>query len=146
MAGIVVGVDGSPTSKQALRWALAEARCHDSTVRVVTAASFPYSAGEIAHQAALSAAEPLEQAAHTLQDDAVQAVGDATNGVSIQRLVVQGPAAAALLDAARDADLLVVGSRGRGGFVGLLLGSVSQQCVQHATCPVVVVRDKQTGG
>jgi nucleotide-binding universal stress UspA family protein len=61
--------------------------------------------------------------------------------IEIERIVAQGSAAHVLLDAAEDADLLVVGSRGRGGFTGLLLGSVSHQVASHATCPVVVVRD-----
>jgi nucleotide-binding universal stress UspA family protein len=63
--------------------------------------------------------------------------------VEIKRSVVEGHPAAALLDAAKEADLLVVGSRGRGGFAGLLLGSVGEQCAHHAPCPVVIVRSKR---
>ena len=71
-------------------------------------------------------------------------LGDARSGVEVTAVPVQGvTAAAALLDAAEGADLLVVGSRGLGGFTGLLLGSVSQQCVQHAGCPVVIVRGSE---
>jgi nucleotide-binding universal stress UspA family protein len=66
-------------------------------------------------------------------------VSDADD-VKIERRVVEGPAASVLVDESRAADLLVVGSRGHGGFTGLLLGSVSQQCAQHAECPVVIVR------
>jgi nucleotide-binding universal stress UspA family protein len=62
--------------------------------------------------------------------------------VKIEQRVVEGTAGAALVDESRNADLLVVGSRGHGGFAQLLLGSVSQQCAQHAACPVVIVRTK----
>lgn len=142
MPGVVVGVDGSPSSVAALRWALGEARCHGGLVRAVIAWSFPFTEGEIAQQAVLVACEPLERAAHEQLDAAVKAAGDAPEGVAVQREVVHGGPVRVLLDAAEDADLLVVGSRGRGGFAGLLLGSVSQQCVQHADCPVVVVHDR----
>ncbi|MGG7569362.1 universal stress protein [Streptomyces sirii] len=64
----------------------------------------------------------------------------------VERRVVEAPPAPTLIEAARNADLLVVGARGRGGFAGLLLGSVSQQCVQGAACPVVIVRDGVEAG
>jgi len=67
-------------------------------------------------------------------------LGGADPGVPVERSVVEGPAAQVLLRAAAGADLLVLGSRGRGGFAGLLLGSVSQQCAHHAPCPLVIVR------
>ena len=68
------------------------------------------------------------------------------DGVAIERRVDQGAAAPVLIEESRDADVLVVGSRGHGGFAQLLLGSVSQQCAQHAVCPVVIVRDTAKNG
>lgn len=134
---IVVGVDDSEGSHAALRWAIEEAGIRDATVRAVYAWQYPY-VGELAGIAA--AAISYEQ----LEDDAKQVLdrvlADVDAGdVPIDRSVGHGGAANVLLDAAKDATLLVVGSRGRGGFAGLLLGSVSQQVVHHATCPVVVV-------
>jgi nucleotide-binding universal stress UspA family protein len=73
-------------------------------------------------------------------DKALSEAGAAAEPVEIERSVVEGPPTAALLGAVTEDDLLVVGSRGRGGFAGLLLGSVSEQVAQHAPCPVVIVR------
>jgi nucleotide-binding universal stress UspA family protein len=75
--------------------------------------------------------------------DAVAEASTARPGIAVHPKVIRGHPAKVLVDQANDADLLVVGSHGHGGFVGALLGSVSQRCVQHATCPVVVVRTDQ---
>ena len=138
-ARIVVGVDGSEPAARALRWALAEARLRGSSVRVVHAWEYPYVGGGLAGIPIPGGMTEgiAEGAAHTLD----RAVADqSTDGVDVERTLVRGPAVQALLDAAEGADLLVVGSRGHGGFAGLLLGSVSQQCAHHASCPVVIVR------
>jgi nucleotide-binding universal stress UspA family protein len=130
MGRIVVGVDGSATATAALRWAVHEARLRDATVEAWHAWHVPFAPG--------SGMPPdehaVEQAARRTLDDAVAAAGG-----EIERFVVRGVAASALLDAARDADLLVVGAHGAEGHEGVLLGSVSQQVVAHAPCPVVVV-------
>jgi nucleotide-binding universal stress UspA family protein len=135
---IVVGLDGSPGSSRALRFALDEARLRCFALEAVLAWHMP---------AMLDAAgvpddfDPQGWAQATL-DATVAAVS--TEGVTVDAHAVQGPPASVLLDATKNADLLVVGSRGHGGFVGALLGSVSQHCVAHATCPVVVVPVHQT--
>ena len=147
---IVVGVDGSAGAQQALRWALAEGRLRNAPVRVVHAwtfgrigssvEGFPYWDGSVdPYTSAGVDLSDLHSAAEELLERSLADVGDQTEGVEIERLVVQGAAAAILVSAVDPDDLLVVGSRGHGGFVGLLLGSVSQQCVHHAPCPVVVV-------
>ena len=82
--------------------------------------------------------------AQELIDRMLDEIGADASGVGIERLPLEGEASRALLDAAADADLLVVGSRGRGGFKGLLLGSVSQKCAQHAPCPLVIVPAGET--
>jgi nucleotide-binding universal stress UspA family protein len=141
---IVVGVDGSAGSEAALRWAIDEARLRDAVVEVVNAWSYPY-VGEAAGMAAFSVdGVELERAATDLVRSMLEARPAPSPGereVEVEPRVVRGDAAGALLRVAKEdgADLLVVGSRGRGGFTGLMLGSVSQQCVHHAPCPVVVV-------
>jgi nucleotide-binding universal stress UspA family protein len=132
---IVVGVDGSATAQGALRWALAEARARAASLIVLHAWPVPVVGGPFT----IMAFDPVvsERTAHEIVDDAV-AAEDATD-VDLHRVVVCGSAAPALLDAADEASLVVVGSRGRGGFQRLLLGSVSQQVAQHVRCPVVVV-------
>lgn len=133
---IVVGVDGSKGSRTALEWALDEARLHQAKVTVVTAWS-PVMTGYVAAPAPFVDPTLLEEAAHQLLAHALEDVD--TAGVPVETKVVSDAAAHALLEESEEADLVVVGSRGRGGFAGLLLGSVSQQVAHHAHCPVVIV-------
>lgn len=137
MDRIVVGVDGSEASQAALLWALEEGRVRSAQVDVVTAWHEPYVAPTMA--AVVPDPAVFSEAADRTVDRAIDDAGAAADGLTIERHVIRGNAASALLDVAKGAALLVVGSRGRGGFAGLLLGSISQQVVHHATCPVVVV-------
>jgi nucleotide-binding universal stress UspA family protein len=139
---IVVGVDGSSESRQALLWAVDEAALRNAELLVVHAWwALPELEADAPVAAADSQASPDREAKRFIDEFVEQTLGPDAATVEINALPAQGTtAAAALLDAAGHADLLVVGSRGLGGVKGLLLGSVSQKCVQHATCPVVVVR------
>ncbi|GAA3950394.1 universal stress protein [Actinoplanes auranticolor] len=136
---IVVGVDGSPSSKAALRWALMQARRTGARVQAVTSWEFPAYYG-------MSAVFPYEDFAATagriLSEAVQQALEDGGLDVPVLETVVAGHPAQVLLDMSAHAALLVVGSRGHGAFTGTLLGSVSQHCAQHAHCPVVVVRGR----
>ncbi|MFI0786295.1 universal stress protein [Streptomyces lydicus] len=138
---IVVGVDGSESSKAALRWAVGQAELTGTTVNAVIAWEYPPLYGSIGW---LDAPQELEGNmklwAGQALDDAVREVVKTSDAGRVTSTVAYGTAPAVLLDASRDASLLVVGSRGHGGFAGALLGSVSQHCTQHAPCPVVVVR------
>jgi nucleotide-binding universal stress UspA family protein len=141
MKSIVVGVDGSPGSIAALSWAVGIAAETGAEVDAVTAWEFSYGwvEGGWAPNIERWADEARRDAAARL-DNAIAALpGGTGEDVDVTRTVVEGPSAQVLLDASKRADMLVVGSRGRGGFAGLLLGSVSQQCVHHARVPVVVV-------
>jgi nucleotide-binding universal stress UspA family protein len=151
MAGrIVVGIDGSQASKDALSWAVAEARLRSDSVVAIHAWTPPYPAASVAYPTAAAfpgvpvapvdddLADAMRKGAEELLAEAVSEV--AADEVTIEQRIVEGPAASALIDAAKDAELLVVGSRGHGGFTGLLLGSVSQQVANHAPCPIVIVR------
>jgi len=142
MNRIVVGVDGSEESKRALRWAAAEAKLRGAALRVVHAWTFPYIAAGPGLDPVLDAQmiEDVRRNAEELVQHELAALGDEAAGVDVERVVVEGAPAPALIEAARGSDLLVVGSRGHGGFSGLLLGSVSQQCSHHAPCPLVIVR------
>ena len=134
---IVVGVDGSEQSLAALNWAIAEARLRNGHVRLITAWYYPPMASTVGDGVI---DDSFRQAAELVKVDALKAVAAA--GVDVTGEVVENSPATALLEAAKDADLLVVGSRGHGGFAGLLLGSVSAQVIHHAPCPVLVVRPK----
>ena len=142
MERIVVGVDGSEPSNRALRWALQEARLRGAAVQAVHAWTPPY-VGVHPYTAPVLHPAELERAARELLDHVVAETDAGSPPVPIERHVVEGPAARVLLDASKGAALVVVGSRGRGGFAGLLLGSTSQQVCHHATCPVVVVPDEE---
>jgi nucleotide-binding universal stress UspA family protein len=151
MGVIVVGVDQSEGAKAALRFALEEARLRQAKLRVVHTWQFGY-IGAPGFEGSLPTvggdlAEFHEAAEAALDETLRGVVADAdADGVAIERRVDQGAAAPVLIEESREADLLVVGSRGHGGFAQLLLGSVSQQCAQHAFCPVVIVRDNAKNG
>ena len=138
---IVVGIDGSEPSKQALRWAVEEARLRGGEVEVVCAWQYPALALTHYHGAALPiiAYEDLEKAADELLWDTLLEVLGGDLSVPVRAKVVPGQAADVLMHEAAGADLLVVGARGMGGFASLLLGSVSSQVAHHATIPVVIV-------
>jgi nucleotide-binding universal stress UspA family protein len=140
MKRIMVGCDGSDTARGALAWALDEARLHQAEVTVVHAWE-PTFVDSYPVTAAPSVPAELEQAAEAVLADAVDAADTSGLPGPVERMLVKGSPAAAILRAADDldADLIVMGTRGRGGFVGLLLGSVSRQVVSHADRPVVVV-------
>jgi nucleotide-binding universal stress UspA family protein len=143
MSVIVVGVDHSAGAKAALRFALEEARLRQATLRVVHAWQYGY-IGATGLEGLLPAAggelEDFRQAAAAALDETLREVVADQDDVAIERRVDQGVPAAVLVAESLGAELLVVGSRGHGGFAQLLLGSVSQQCAQHASCPVVIVR------
>ena len=144
MERIVVGVDGSAGSLAALRWALELASETGAVLEVVNVWELSYAWIDGYVPDVDRWAAQAEAAAHGCLDGAVADVlGGKPCYVEITRTVVEGSPAKVLLDRAKDADALVVGSRGRGGFTGLLLGSVSQQCVHHARVPVVVVPEPE---
>lgn len=134
---IVVGVDGSEPSLAALGWAVTEARLRQGRIRVITAWFYPPLASEVGDGII---DESFKQAAERVQAGALSAVTDA--GVPVTGQVVENSPATALLHAARDADLVVVGSFGHGAFAGLRLGSVSSQVAHHAPCSVLIVRPR----
>jgi nucleotide-binding universal stress UspA family protein len=132
---IVVGIDGSPTAQRALRWAIDLARPAHATVDVVHAWQPAVLGGPFAP--IVIEADAVGAAARRTLDEAIASVN--TAGLEVGRVLSCGGAAGAILDVAHGADLVVVGSRGCGGFAGMLLGSVSHQVAHHAPCPVVVV-------
>ncbi|WP_406466513.1 universal stress protein [Streptomyces sp. NBC_01594] len=139
---VVVGVDGSPASYEALRWAVRYARLVAATVDAVAAYELP---GAIGWSAPAVDAEFDKTQSRQSMTDEIQKVLLQVGEVPMEEHLVRGGAAEALIAASVGAKLLVVGSRGRGGFASLLLGSVSQQCAAHASCPVVIVRPDATG-
>jgi nucleotide-binding universal stress UspA family protein len=137
---VVVGIDGSADAAAALGWAAAEARLRGSRLLVVHAWKPVYAdvllAGPLGGFSTAGGSD-MQRAAEELLAKAT--AGLDAEGLEIERRAVEGGAPEVLVSAAAAADLLVVGSRGHGGFAGLLLGSVSQQCAHHAHCPVVIV-------
>jgi nucleotide-binding universal stress UspA family protein len=134
---IVVGVDGSESSLRALEWAAGQAELTGARMDVVTAWQWPTSFGwAVAYPDGWN---PQADAQKVL-DEAVDPVRREHPGVTIGSTVVEGHPAPALVEASEGAALLVVGSRGHGEFAGMLLGSVSEHCISHAHCPVLVLR------
>jgi nucleotide-binding universal stress UspA family protein len=135
---IIVGVDGSAVSKETLRFALEEARRRRTDLHVVHAF---WEWEPIPGTREIELDRSPQERETWLAALVHEVVGEVTD-VEIRQSTVDDDPAPALLAAAQGAELLIVGSRGKGGFAGLLLGSVSQQCVHHASCPVVVVRGR----
>lgn len=136
---IVVGVDGSEQSKLALRWAAHLADANGAGIDAVMAWEIPPNFGSP------YVCDPYmpQVDAQKVLSEAVAEVFGADRPARLREVVEQGNAARMLLAAAEGAAMLVVGSRGHGGFAGLLLGSVSTQCAAHATCPVLVVHGNE---
>lgn len=132
---IVVGVDGSPMALAALSWAAEEARSRQTGLRLVHAWRPP-----IRFPAPLPDDPMTRDAEARASATLSEAVRSVAGIAPVEALLTTDPAANALLHEAEHCDLLVVGARGHGGFAGLLLGSVSQRCAEHARCPVAVIR------
>lgn len=149
---IVVGVDGSEASLEALRWAIAEAGLRKTVVRAVHVWQYPtllgigdpFVLGPGIDDPLLIEPSELRTIAEARLADTVRRV--AADPDTVAQELIEGHPAESLLQAAQDAELLIVGSRGRGGFSGLLLGSVSQACAHHAHCPVVIIRATTADG
>lgn len=152
MERIVVGVDGSSESRRALQWAVDEARVHEWSVEAVYVFEYTpswqlYAYGEGVpmggEEWASEQRDRASRAAHALVDEMVAEVHNPQR-VPVEPVVLEDRRPArALVTRARTAELLVVGSRGRGGFAGLVLGSVGQQCAQHAECPLVLLPGRE---
>jgi nucleotide-binding universal stress UspA family protein len=144
MGVIVVGVDGSEASQEALRYALRQAKLEGDLVRAVTAWHVPAVAyGGPGVSPLFDVRAVFAKDADAILARALEAVETETGGVEIERVVREGRPASVLTEEAENADLLVVGSRGRGGFSELLLGSVSHECAQRAPCPIVIVHRRR---
>ena len=139
---IIVGVDGSDSSKTALHWAYEEAAHHGASLTVVMSWHPPSTMPMSPPYGTL----PTEGYESQPRTDAITLLEKLTSElqprnpeVDVRTSIEEGSPAKVLIERSKAADLLVVGSRGHGGFTGLLLGSVSQQCAHHAACPVVIV-------
>lgn len=141
MSGVYVGIDGSDHSQAALGWAMKEAGLRRQPLTVVAVQEVPASGwgGMVAYSEDYELRDETRKAAQEAADEAAARLGDAPPpSVTIEAAI--GSPAAQLIEASGHADLLVVGSRGVGGFTRMLMGSTSAQVAQHAHCPVVIVR------
>jgi nucleotide-binding universal stress UspA family protein len=136
---IVVGIDGSPTSINALRWAARHASLTGEKIEVVVVWDWYKSPGW--YTPILAGLDPERDAKHVLEKTLME-IESEWPGLSMTSRVVEGNPCPILSEASKDASMLVVGSRGLGEFAGMLLGSVSQYCATHACCPVLVYRDR----
>lgn len=139
MHTIVVGVDGSEGSLVALSFAIEEAKRRGAEIKAVNCWHVPPIVYEVGWTAAPIDTGEFPKVAERGLAEALERAGAADCGVTVSSIVREGQAADVLCEVAVGADMLVVGSRGYGGFRGLMLGSVSQQCAQHSPCPVVII-------
>ena len=144
MPGIIVGIDGSAHSVRALEWAIKEGALQHAAVTVITVNSVPaspWSGNPVILAQDPAVLEKMQQAAEEMAVKVTSQLGEA-QPASVTVRAINGFPSKELINASRDADLLVVGSRGAGGFARLMIGSTSDQVVHHAHCPVVVVRSE----
>jgi len=139
---VVVGVDGSEASKSALRWSKLMATATNSTIDAVLVFQYPVAAsGWAPAPADWNSGDDAQKTLTATVDE----VFGADRPLGMRLIVREGDAARVLLHESADAQMLIIGSRGHGGFMGLLLGSVSAKCAEHATCPVLVLHgDEQS--
>ena len=144
MSGIVVGIDGSSCSRVALRFAADEAKLRNEPLRVVSVWHVPGIAfAGAGFTPGVDDSVFADAARAAAEEELGDVLGDESDpGASFT--LYSGNPAEVLTDVSKDATMLIVGSRGHGGFAGLLLGSVSQQCSAHAHCPLVVVHERST--
>jgi len=135
---IVVGVDGSPLSRNALEFAVAAAQLRHAHLHVTYA--YPVMERPVTGSTGKDYYDQVEADAREFLEG-IMSKAPSTDGLEVEWLAVPGNPAEVLIEASRGAALLVVGSRGVGGFKGLMMGSVSTQCVHHSHCPVLVVRE-----
>ena len=144
MARVVVGIDGSEASGQALGWAAEEAKLRGAALHVVHTWNRPYSVPGPYPQTGRGPETDTEDTERRLAEERLDrqlaATGVEAPGVRIEPELVEGPPAKTLLDAAQHADLLVIGSDRHGKLAEIPLGRVGRECVQHSPCPVVIVR------
>lgn len=133
---IVVGVDGSDSSKVALQWGAQLAPLFGNTLEAIIAWDYPAMMG---WEGGIPESLPMKDGSKKILEETLTSVFGKDLPKGLVSNVVQGHPATVLLKASKNAKMLIVGSRGHGGFVGLLLGSVSSSCAEHATCPVLVV-------
>jgi nucleotide-binding universal stress UspA family protein len=138
---VVVGVDGSDSAQRALSWALDEARRRQAAIEVVHAWTPPL----LAVPTLVYDYGPFDEAARSILDAALDKADTNNLPVPVRRTIGTGSGGHVLVEQAKDADLVVVGSRGLGGFKGLLLGSVSHQVTHHSPCPVVMIPHNEEG-
>lgn len=140
MSGIIVGIDGSTNAQRALDWAVREAAIRQVPLRVITVfrTAVSFWGGPVTYPQDHAAAMQAREAAQETTDKALALAGDA-RPTSVTVEAFSGIPAEELINASKDADMIVVGSRGAGGFSRLLLGSVGSQVVHHAHCPIVVI-------
>jgi nucleotide-binding universal stress UspA family protein len=135
---IVVGVDGSEGSRQALLWAIDEAKIRGSEIEIIHTWNFTPPLDPVGGYV-LIPDKDFQESAQLVVDNLVKSVAELASSIAISTHVERGSASQVLMNHAKTADLLVVGRRGHGGFIGLLLGSTAAQVSNHAQCPVVIV-------
>jgi len=131
---VVVGVDGSPGSQSAVRWAAQQATLTGATLRAVSSWRWPN------YITRVPPGVDLAKDTRRILDEVLEQALSGSEEVTVTRHVVEGPPGPVLVAQSHDASLLVVGAQGRAAFTGMLLGSVAEHCVRHGSCPVVVVR------